>query len=148
MTSQCGRLATLTASFSEDERVTVVPFDRLDEFRGEADLLVLDVPCTNTGVLARRVEAKYRYTEDRLQSLVDVQRQIVADTLPLLSDNGVILYTTCSIDPAETTAQAEWITRWHPMKIIDFEARLPEGAPGGPADRYHDGGSYALLRRT
>jgi len=142
------RLATLTASFSGHERVTVVAFDRLEDFRGEADLLVLDVPCTNTGVLARRVEAKYRYTDERLQSLVDVQRQIVADTLPLLGDNGVILYTTCSIDPAETTSQAEWITRWHPMKVVASEARLPEGAPGGPPDRYHDGGSYALLRRT
>ncbi|MEL7474164.1 MAG: transcription antitermination factor NusB, partial [Planctomycetota bacterium] len=79
------RLRTLAAAFEHDDRVEVVAADQLlDRAVGTADLVLLDVPCSNTGVLARRVEARYRLTKKSLQRLLDVQRQIIADALRLL----------------------------------------------------------------
>jgi 16S rRNA (cytosine967-C5)-methyltransferase len=140
-----GRLRALRAAAGD--RVEVVEFGALPRFAGRADLLVLDVPCSNTGVLARRVEAKYRFGSESLRSLVGVQRQIVADTLALLREDGHLLYATCSLEPEENEEQAAWIARWHRMSIVASESRLPRGAPGDPPAGYADGSFLAILRR-
>jgi 16S rRNA (cytosine967-C5)-methyltransferase len=119
----------------------------LCQFIGQADLLLLDVPCSNTGVLARRVEAKYRFSKANQQKLIDVQRQIIADAIALVSDRGVVVYSTCSIDPAENEQQARWVTKWHPFRIEQRQSRLPAGGPGDSPTRYADGGYFAILKR-
>ena len=105
------------------------------------------MPGSNSGVLARRVEAKYRFTGETLENLVGLQRQIIADSLPLVSENGRILYTTCSVEEDENQRQVEWLTRWHPLKVVSSALRMPSGVPGDPVDRYTDGGFHALLER-
>jgi 16S rRNA (cytosine967-C5)-methyltransferase len=142
------RLAALRAATADLANVEVVEPGELERWRGRTDLLVLDVPCTNTGVLARRVEAKYRFSAATLQSLRDRQRQIVADTLLLLADRGHLLYATCSLEAEENERQAEWLTRWHPMELVVDERYEPRGRPGDPATGYADGGAYTLLRRA
>ena len=141
------RFEILQRTFDTHRNVEVVPFDRIREFDNQADLLLLDVPCSNSGVLARRVEAKYRFTGENLENLVGLQRQIIADSLPLLSENGRILYTTCSVEEDENQRQVEWLTRWHPLKVVSSALRMPSGVPGDPVDRYTDGGFHALLER-
>ena len=142
------RLEILRKVFAGSERVQVIEANRLREFDGRADLLLLDVPCSNTGVLARRVEAKYRFNRTSLQSLIDLQRQIVADSIPLLAPRGRIVYSTCSIEPAENREQAEWIAKWHRMRIAADRLRLPEGLPGEDSAAYGDGGYFAVLERN
>jgi 16S rRNA (cytosine967-C5)-methyltransferase len=146
------RLMTLKTAFrdrpGDDDRVRVVDHDRLMDYAGRADLVVLDVPCSNTGVLARRVEAKYRFTRPSLRKLVDLQRQIVADALRLLQTRtGQLLYATCSIDPAENQQQSQWVTQWHPLLVHKDQARQPQGLPGEPLTQYSDGGYWALFAR-
>ncbi len=106
------------------------------------DLLLLDVPCSNTGVLARRPEARYRFSEASLSELVDLQRQIVTELLPRLREGGWLLYSTCSLEPEENRQQREWIVATTGARVEAERATLPAGH--GPA--YHDGGYYALLR--
>lgn len=141
------RLRQLRAEFSGLDRVRVVEAGRLIDFAGQADLVLLDVPCSNSGVLARRVEAKYRFTRASLKSLIDVQRQIVADSLRLVAARGHIAYATCSIDPAENSQQAAWLAQWHPFEIVAQQAIEPTGLPGDPPATYRDGGYWALLRK-
>ena len=116
------RAAVLRETFAGDGSIEVVPFDTLSDFRGQADLLLIDAPCSNTGVLARRVEARYRFGPEATQSLVDCQRQLVADAIPLLADNGHLLYATCSIQAAESADLAAWIRRWHRLREVRAEA--------------------------
>jgi 16S rRNA (cytosine967-C5)-methyltransferase len=142
------RRAVLARTFAGSDRVRVVALRELDDARGRADLVVLDVPCTNTGVLARRVEAKYRYDADRLRTLIDRQRQIIADTLSLLVPGGHLLYTTCSIDAAENQEQGAWLERWHPVAVTDTVATLPNGGPGDAPTSYHDGAFHLLCAWT
>lgn len=142
------RLNALRSVFQGHDRVTVAGVRAtLRANVGRADLVLLDVPCSNSGVLARRPEARYRADEEHLRSLVDLQRQIVADSIPLLADGGRILYATCSIEPEENHAMAEWAAKWH--RFVPRRERLdvPRGLPGGPSFRYRDGGYSVLLER-
>lgn len=140
------RFRTLTGIFARDPLVRVVPAgDVRPHFTAKADLILLDVPCSNSGVLARRVEAKYRCSPEQLTRLTGIQRQIFADAVPLLAPGGRILYSTCSIDREENRDLVEWAMRWHPCRVDRTELTLPAGLPGGPAAAYHDGAFHALL---
>lgn len=120
--------------------------DEARGLRGEVDLLVLDVPCSNTGVLPRRREARIRFNEGLLQDLVDLQRQITADAIATLATNAHILYITCSLEPQENEAMPRWLAKWHGHELVHDDAVLPAGLPGEPATSYRDGGYVALLR--
>jgi 16S rRNA (cytosine967-C5)-methyltransferase len=142
------RVTRLTKQFQGHPRVQVVkPEDLLFRFNGRADLVLLDVPCTNTGVLARRIEAKYRCNDDQLQRLTALQKQIIADAIALLRSRprGRILYSTCSLEPEENQSQADWAARWHALKVLKAEAHLPRGLPGVEPSGYSDGAFWAIL---
>jgi len=146
--TDAGRYKELARVFAGSEQVRVIPYDTRIEHAGRADLVLLDVPCSNTGVLARRLEAKYRVSKKRTAELVDIQRQIIADAIPLLQretrEAGKLLYSTCSLDSRENDQIASWAVEWHQFKGAREHRRPPEGVPGGPAERYSDG-SYAVL---
>lgn len=140
------RLATLKKS-AQSERVKVIGFESLSDWYEKADLVFLDVPCSNTGVLARRIEARYRFDRGRQEALTAMQRQILADSMRLLRRQGgagKLLYSTCSLDPEENRDQSAWVSRWHGLRVERESERLPEGLPGDPPERYSDG-SYASL---
>ncbi len=139
------RMDDLRARFAGSDRIDVIERSRWMEFAGSCDLLVLDVPCTNTGVLARRVEAKYRFSETYLATVIALQKQILADALALRSPHGHVLYSTCSIEREENEDQAAWLAKWHPLRVEREQSTLPAGLPGEPLSRYHDGGYWALL---
>jgi 16S rRNA (cytosine967-C5)-methyltransferase len=142
------RRASLAQAFKGHPRVSVIlPKNIALEHAGTADLVVLDVPCSNTGVLARRPEAKYRFNRQNMQSLVDIQRQLIADAIPLLAPNGQILYSTCSLDPRENQDIAAWAGQWHQFKRQRERTTLPAGGPGQPAAAYTDGAFSVLLTR-
>ena len=119
--------------------------DRLDAVPAEGgryDLVVLDVPCSNTGVLARRPGARYRATARSRDSLVALQREIIAEGLKQLAPGGHLLYCTCSIDPEENEDQAQWLVAESGGGEVRAQATLlPLAGPGG-----HDGSYHALIR--
>lgn len=140
------RLEALRKTFAGHGRVTVAGMRATSRGHvGKADLIVLDVPCSNTGVLARRPEARYRADPTHLASLLDVQRQIIADSLTLLAPGGRILYATCSLEPEENQQQAKWAEKWHKFVPTRERKVRPSGAPGSPATAYTDGAYSVLL---
>lgn len=146
------RRATLRRVFEGHERVSVIEPRELEGLANAADLVLLDVPCSNTGVLARRVEARYRHDDARVRELAGIQRQLIADSVRMLARGGVsgaarrgqILYSTCSLDERENAEQARWADRWHALRPSRESLRLPRGGPGEPPTRWADG-SYSVL---
>jgi len=143
------RLAVLTRTFRGHPRVRVVPHAMLmPDLAGWADLVVLDVPCSNTGVLARRPQARHRFNRGSIEQLCDIQRQIIANSIPLLSNakGGAILYATCSLDERENGAIAAWAVQWHGFERRAERTVLPAGASAASKD-YRDGAYSIVLAR-
>jgi 16S rRNA (cytosine967-C5)-methyltransferase len=146
------RLTALSRVFAGHPRVRVAPATGIrHDYLAKADLILLDVPCSNTGVLPRRPEARYRVDAPTTAQIPDLQRQIVADAIALLREKsgetprGRILYSTCSLEPRENSEIASWACRWHRFNVLATELHAPTGLPGDPAARYSDGSFFALL---
>lgn len=144
------RFQTLQQRFKGSEQIRIVAFNKLAEtLAGKADLVLLDVPCSNTGVLARRPEARFRFDADHLRQLTDLQKQIIADSLVLITGatatRGKILYATCSLEADENHRQVAWADHWHKLGISRAHQCQPTGLPGEPAHAYADGSYSALL---
>ena len=137
------RIAVLRRRFADRSQVQIA--STLGEVRLQlptgADLLVLDVPCSNTGVLARRPEARYRYHGRSLQSLIQLQRRIVHSAVPFLGTGGRLLYATCSLEEEENESQARWIASEFGLVVKREHTTLPRGS----IEDYQDGGYYAWL---
>ena len=118
------------------------------EAAGRADILLLDVPCSNSGVLARRPEARYRFSKARTQSVLELQQRIADPAIGLVAPGGVTLYATCSIERAENEAQAKRLAQRFGLATILERTILPECQPGDAPARYRDGGYHALLAKA
>jgi 16S rRNA (cytosine967-C5)-methyltransferase len=68
---------------------------------GPFDRVLVDAPCSNTGVLRRRPDARWRFSEARIKTMVAQQRRLLMNLLPLLPPDGRLVYSTCSLEPEE-----------------------------------------------
>lgn len=142
-----GRMLGLHDLAAVRDRIEPCPAKDLPSLAGTVDLLLLDVPCSNSGVLARRVEARHRQDVATRQRLQDLQRQIAADSLALLAPGGTLLWTTCSVHPGENEKQIEWLMKWHDLELALMHRELGRGGPGDAATGWRDGGFFAMLRK-
>ena len=94
-----------------------------------------------------RPEAKYRYDEKHITSLVELQQTIIRDGVAVLNPNGHFLYATCSIDREENGSQVAWMQSKRKLSLVDQFATLPSGTPTSDPATWHDGGFAALLQR-
>jgi len=78
------------------------------------DAILLDVPCLNTGVLRRRIDARWRVNTNRIKAITEIQYNLLSACAELLKENGRIVYSTCSLEPEENEdLVARWV-REHP----------------------------------
>lgn len=87
----------------------------------EADLVLVDVPCTGTGTLRRHPDGKWRLQPADLSALVELQREILDAAASIVRPGGILVYSTCSLEREENEDQVE-----------AFLARHPEFAPAPP----------------
>lgn len=76
--------------------------------------VLLDVPCTGTGTLRRRPGLRWRQGPERLRSLLRLQEDILEGTAPLVESGGLLVYSTCSLEPEENEEQVERFLERHP----------------------------------
>lgn len=76
-----------------------------------ADKLLMDVPCSGSGVLRRQVDTKWKLSEEEIQRLIRVQRNILKDYVKMLKPGGQMVYATCSIFREENEEQVEWFLK-------------------------------------
>ncbi len=105
------------------------------------DRILIDAPCSNTGVLNKRPEARWRFSLKDLHRLSTLQREILESALPLLKPEGILIYSTCSIDPIENEKVIESVLEKIPkLTKIEEKTIFPSLT--------HGGGYWAKLKMT
>ncbi|MBR6470959.1 MAG: RsmB/NOP family class I SAM-dependent RNA methyltransferase, partial [Victivallales bacterium] len=104
------------------------------------DALLLDVPCSNTGVIRRRPDVRWNFAEAELRRLVAEQRRILEGASPLVKAGGRLVYSTCSIEPEENARQVRHFLERHPEFTLAAEEQLYPAAT-------HDGAFAARLEK-
>ncbi|NBO24339.1 MAG: hypothetical protein EBU93_03770, partial [Chlamydiae bacterium] len=98
------------------------------------DLIIIDAPCSNSGVLNKKPEAKFRLEEKNLQELKETQKQLITQAVLQLSQHGIIFYLTCSVLKEENEEIIHQILHENPkLKLLKMKTLLPDlnGLDGG-----------------
>lgn len=123
--------------------VTIVPHAQLEQGTEPFDAVLLDAPCSNTGVLSRRVEARFRVTAQAVKDIASIQKGLLAKAAGLVKPGGRICYSTCSIQRRENQDRVRDFLAAHSKFELAHESLLLPAT--GPFD--HDGGYVALVIR-
>jgi 16S rRNA (cytosine967-C5)-methyltransferase len=94
--------------------VQVRPSDGLDDLAGQMDRVLVDAPCTGTGIWRRRPDAKWRVSEEALKRRIAEQDAVLADAARFVRPGGVLAYATCSLLPAENGDRIAHLRAAHP----------------------------------
>jgi len=150
-----GTSATLTCTDSNAKRLPRL-HDNLDRLHmGEAnieqhdwtkpapeawhqafDAILLDVPCSNTGVIRRRVDVRWRLKPLDIETIRETQLAILENALPCLRPGGRIVYSTCSIEDSENRDLVREFLEIHPeLQLVSDRRILPF--------EHHTDGAYA-----
>jgi len=111
-------------------------------FRGDFDAALVDVPCSNTGVLARRVESRWRVSAQGIVKLSRLQLRLAASAAAVVRPGGRLVYSTCSLEEEENERVVEALC------AMRADYRLAESRYILPPQTGDDGGYVALLRRA
>ena len=108
------------------------------------DAILLDVPCSNTGVLARRSEARYRINRESVGRLAEMQLGLLQTAAGLMDEKTMICYSTCSIMKQENSDVVKKFLVSNPsLKLEHEELTLPCTDQSGFD---HDGGYVAIIK--
>jgi 16S rRNA (cytosine967-C5)-methyltransferase len=98
-------------------------------FALEADVVVLDPPCTSTGVFAKQPSAKWRLTPRSIEKMAEIQWQMINNCAERVKAGGVLTYSTCSITVEENEMIIERFLKQHPEFALE-EINPKLGVPG------------------
>ncbi|MBN1278568.1 MAG: 16S rRNA (cytosine(967)-C(5))-methyltransferase [Chlorobium sp.] len=106
------------------------------------DIILLDAPCSGSGVLARRAELRWKLSLAMLTELITLQAGLLEHAASLLGADGVLVYATCSIEAEENQNQIDAFLRNHPEFARDPQnGTLPEPFAGSASEN----GSILML---
>ena len=103
--------------------------------------ILVDAPCSNTGVLRRRPDARWNWSVEKLEALVKLQAEILDQVALLVAPGGTLVYSTCSNEPEENDGQVKAFVARHPDFTLDTTRESV------PFESGHDGAFAARLIR-
>lgn len=125
-----------------------------------ADVVLADVPCSGLGVIGRKPDIKYHATRQSLTDITILQKEILQNAVAYVRPGGILLYSTCTINPQENEKMVEWLCRSFPLQLESMRSCLPETLPGSlletaetgmvqllPGIQETDGFFFARLRK-
>lgn len=107
----------------------------------KADVVIMDVPCSGLGVIGKKRDIKYHVTPESLVTIVELQKKIVESSWKYVKPGGILLYSTCTMNPGENEEMVKWITDNFPFVLEKQKQILPGYMEA-------DGFFYAKLRRN
>ena len=124
------------------DTATIKGKSSLNKYFSKADKLLLDVPCSGTGVLKRNPDSKWKLTPEFIEEVKATQSYILEQYSKMLKPGGLLVYATCSILPEENELQVNKFLLEHSnYKKVKEAYRLP-------TDPLSDGYYMALIKKT
>ncbi|MEX0895253.1 MAG: 16S rRNA (cytosine(967)-C(5))-methyltransferase RsmB [Balneolaceae bacterium] len=91
------------------------------------DGVLLDAPCTGTGVLSKRADLRWKRTEDDLKDLVQLQIELLDEAANMVKKGGRLIYSTCSLEEEENWGQVQnFLKRYDNFELENLSDFLPE----------------------
>ncbi len=124
--------------------IKAVEYGNLEKIIDEVglfDAVLLDVPCSNTGVLAKRPEVRFRIKPKAIAELAKIQSKLLEDASAMIKPHGKIVYSTCSIEKDENKSLiSRFLKKNSHLKLEYEQLTLPSAE-----DFDHDGGYVAVI---
>lgn len=121
------KIKRLTGSLQRlqlDSRVELSIGDaRFQDFQA-ADVVLLDAPCSGSGVINRKPDIRYRQSAENLSNLILLQRELLEKAATLVNSGGKIVYSTCSFLSDENDRQIDWFLENHPEYMIEIPTQF------------------------
>lgn len=139
------------------EIVHIKRADAIEETFKLANAVLLDAPCTGTGVLAKRADLRWKRTPEDLAEITKTQWELLDAAANMVAKNGRLVYSTCSLEPEENMDQIKkFLEEYDNFELEDLSGYLPEEVlvEGGkayqtlPHVHHCDGHFGVLLRRV
>lgn len=108
---------------------------------GKADVVIADLPCSGLGIMGRKNDIKYRIKQEQFGELVGLQRDILSSVKQYVKKGGVLLYSTCTINPQENKENTRWLLKSDSEFKLRAERQMLQGVD------QCDGFYYAVLQR-
>lgn len=92
----------------------------------QANVVFADLPCSGLGILGKKRDIKYRITPETLTELEELQRNLLNVIWQYVKPDGVLIYSTCTINPGENQGMVKWFTDNYPFELESLSPFLPE----------------------
>ncbi len=120
--------------------------EALAKLDGRMDLVLIDAPCTGSGVWRRRPDAKWRLSPQMLEARLQEQRTVLDDGAALVKPGGRLAYITCSVLPPENRDQVDaFLARQPEFRLIPWPELWQQALPGVTPVPSADGSDETLL---
>jgi len=139
------RMASNVARLQIQGKVRCAGMDGVSALKeARFDGVLVDVPCSNTGVLAARPNARWRFGPRSQRDLKSLQARLLAEAATRVRSGGRLVYSTCSLEAEENGRQVREFLDANPTWTLEEEHAGTPAAPGGSGPI--DGGYAARLR--
>ena len=106
--------------------VDIYPGDATTRAIPEVDKILVDAPCSGTGVMARRADLRWRRKPEQLADMTTLQLSLLEHAAKCLRPGGMLVYATCSLEPEENWELVRALKKEHPVFCV---VPMPEGVP-------------------
>ncbi len=107
--------------------VTNNDLQKFSELNSFFDALVIDAPCSGSGLFRKQPDAIDQWSEDNVNTCSIRQQKILADLLPALKENGILVYSTCSYSVEENEKIVEWLISEHGLEYLKLPVKKDWG---------------------
>ncbi|MEG1946466.1 MAG: 16S rRNA (cytosine(967)-C(5))-methyltransferase RsmB [Lachnospiraceae bacterium] len=91
---------------------------------GQKDIVIADLPCSGLGVIGKKPDIKYKMSEKICEELTALQKEILHNVQNYVRPGGILMYSTCTINPKENEENVNWFLKEHPDFLLERQQQV------------------------